>query len=742
MNRYILQDQKIPESKKTKLWDMSHVNNYLEYRGSVNQNDRREEQLKCWKYYHGYNDVEKQKNNAVVTKPYGFSLGIEYMHYPLISSIIEQVVGEWMTRPVKKKTYVMNKEGKAKKLDQMFAMVTESILREANEDPEIQEALGFVPETPNPEIELPEDIEDFIENGDFKTTSEEVSDLILEQVLEVKNNKAKLKDLLVDVLVQDEIIASIEKKDGHPSIKRENIFECDMDWNPEEEIQKDPQYFIKDKYLPFNEILNSYELSKEEEAILKSYSSLGRTSMVSSGDGYDDPKNRNEYWFTNSGDIMQIRCVEMFWISKRQLSAKVTINKKTNEEIYKLIPEGYNVKKIDNIKTIWVDYQRHILMVGPDLVLESGPVNERNSRIDDPKKDILNVVGLKRNNFMNAPMQSAAKKLLQLQDFASELLFELRLAMRRNMGKVLVYDSAQIPKQFLKSGGYDSAVNRVMHHAKKDQFLIINSQDRNARYAFNQFTSLDLSSHGMMNDIIATLALVEQLGAKFVGVSQERGGTVDQYQSATGTERAVAQSTARTEVYINPFENFIEEVLMKVLMKAKHVYEENEVVPYILGDLKTKFLQVYPAFFQDDIGVSIASNFTDQKKKQIIDSAAQQAFSSAQTPELILELIKILNSDTASESERILRRGIKQLAKLRDENNKAMQAAEQTRAESMAAETDKEHNLKREGYQKDVIVAQIQADNKSIIATSDRINQNRIKLAELENDALKAKPQG
>lgn len=739
--QYILQNQKIAESKKTKEWDKNHVLQYVHNKGSIVNNYRRELQLKAWKYYYGVIDQEIEGKVKMVTNPYGYSMGLEYTVYPLIASLIEQVVGEYITRPTNRKVYVINKRAKTKKLDDKYAMITEEILREANA--ELSEAMGFTPDTPNPDMELPEDIEEFFENGDYKTESEEVSDIILRQVLDVKGNADRIKDLLVDLLVQDDCIADVTKGQSHPVIERCDVFETEIDWDPEKEIQDDPQFIIKSKFLSFNEILNTYDLSKEEEAELMSYASINMNSSFAAEDGFDMPGSKYNYtdWFRrNEGNPMRVRCTEMRWISKREVRAKVSKNKHNGKDIYKIIPEDYKVKDSDNIQSIWIDYKRHVFMIGPNLVLEHGPVldkkgePERYSFIDQPKKDTLSVVALRRNSFVTTQLNSMAYKLIQLQEMASECLWEMRLAMRRNTGRVLVYDASQIPKQFLKSGGYHNALNRVMHHAKKDQFLIINSQDKQARHAFNQFTSLDMSTRGMMQDMMNMLVLIENLASKFVGVSQERAGNVGQYQSATGTDQAVVSSTARTEVYLNPFESFIEAVLKKVLMVAKYVYEENEVTQYVFGDLKTKFFKVYPSFYQDDIGVSIGSQFQEKRKKDIIDRAAEQAFTNANTPELILNLIEVLEAETSIESKKVLKRGIAAMSKMAQENQKALAEQNQQQLASKENIEANKDGIEKLKIKKDIVVAQIREAGEGIRQNKELIHKAGVSLMELEQE--------
>lgn len=738
MSLYILTNQKISDKEKTIEWHKDHIRSFVNFDVGRTPSQRREMQLKCWYAYSCQQSEEHNKSTLPVTHPYGTSIGMEWIDYPLIESKMEQMVGEFMTRGVKRKTYVINKKAQTAKLNEMFDMISEEVLREFNQ--EIGKDLGFTPETAAPEKELPPNIEEFFEQG-YKTISEQTSDTILNQVLVSKKNIDKVKDLYLDFLLYDECIGYIEEKDGSPSIRKLNIFETELDYDPDAEVQTDPQYLIFNKVLSYNEIINTYDLSDDELATLKSYMSINANSPINDDDEFNTGGMDVNYgnWISGDKNNLRVRCVEMIWISQKKVSVKVSINAKTGKEIYKNIPDDYKSRKSENIKSIWVQQKRHCLMCGPDLVLEWGVDNQRASRIDNPKKDSIFVTAIRRNNNLSRmQMRSAAYKLLQLQDFASECLFELRLAMRRNNGRVLVYDAAQVPKQFLKSGGYQNAINRVMHHAKKDQFLIINSADKQSRYNFNQFTSLDLSTKGLMQDIFNMLGLIEELAGKFLGLSPQREGNIDQYESATGTERAVSQSTARTEVYVKPFESFLKHLLDKVLMKGKHVYEEGEVAQYIFGDLKTKFFKVYPEYFQEDVGVYIADNFAEQKKKSVVDSAAQQAMSNAATPDLILSLIETLNADTAGESEAIFKRAVKAMNKLKEQEAQANAEAQKSAQEAEAAIEKGKVDLKREEFQNNLDVKMLELEAQGLREFNKTQSTEKTKLADIEKDLLLA----
>lgn len=736
---YQLPDQKIKESLKDEIWHMNHIDSYLYQTVRESHLSRREEQQKAYNNYYCLNVSDKKH----ITHPHGFYLGVPYEQYPLIESKIDQLIGEYLARKLKKKTYVINKRAKTAKLDAMFSDISEEILREANKDFETD--LGFVPGTENPEKELPQDIEEFY-SKDYKTVSEQVSDDVLKQVFDVKGQGKKIKQVLTDFLITEEGHIIISEENGHPCLLRVSPFDIETDLDPNEEININQTARLFRRFYSKNELINTFDLTDEEELSINNM-----FNSFSMGTPYTSSFMRGkEKYFTQINQEWFVLVTEMKWKSKKKMRVKSFINEKNGKEIFSILPEEYKKRKGDNIKTIWIDQKRFCIMAGPNICLDFGIDLEKYSRIDNIKSDSLDIVSIVRN-YPNSQgvIRSVAKKLEQLQDFASEVLYEIRLAARRNPGKVFIYDTAQTPKQFLKTGSgptaFDSAMSRVQHHIKKDQMIMINSHDKNVRNSFNQFTAVDMSNRGFIQEMSELLMLIEDLASKFVGISPQREGQVQQYETTGGIERAVTQSTARTEIYFKPFDWFMEKVMEKVLMKAKYVYEENQISQYIFGDLKSKFFKIYPEFFQDDIGVYIGDSSLEQKRKMIIDQAATQSLSQAQTPDLILSLVETLNAEYASESEAIFKSGLATMEKSKEEERKFQAEQNQITAETAQKRLESEENLKREGFENNLEVARIYANNKSFTENAKNNTQKSIKLADIEKEfelaSLKEKKQ-
>jgi len=746
-NQFELPKQRRPESQWTKKLYIEHANRMIQFLGTKAFHQRNETISDLYRTYSCEKTKKENEADKTITEQYGYELGVDFMVYPLAEMVVDQLVGEYLSLPLRKKTYSINKAAINKRLDEKVKYISEDILRAENKKLEGQ--LGFKVDTENPEVDLPDNIEVFF-SKEYKTLSEELSDDIIVHFLDVKKESRKIKTLLQDFLISEQATGFIDEKDGHPTLVRTRYDETYNDMNPDEEVQTDINIFAHSPYMTLNEILNKYDLKEEEITKVEDvFTSLSSGKLIednfsygknSTGSAFQNCENGTSYqnWYEGSA-THRLRTVKMLWRSRKEIRAKVHINKVTGEKEYTLLKPTDKVRKRDRVEKTTFEVIRYVDMLGPEICLGYGEYKQRLSFIDNKKKVRLPVIHLRgRNTMYSGEIRSVVAKVKPLQDLASQILFELRLAIKANNGRILVYDTSQIPKQFLDTYGKENAINRMLHHIKKDKILLFNSKDKQSRATFNQFTALDLTNKGQTQDLINALMLIEDLARKFVGISKERQGEVDQYQTKGGTDTAVRQSNARTEIYFNPFDEFVQSILDRTLAKSKHIYKAGQVFSYVFGDLMTKFLTIYGEYFNDDIGVYLGNRFKDKRDKDIIDQAAVQALGNATEKELILDLINVLQGDSASESKAILEKGLASLQKMQAESAKAAQEAEQAKQQHEQVLQDKKDQVVRDGHAKDIEVAHIYADNKAFTENEKNQSQELQTAAKLALEAEKS----
>lgn len=730
---YSFPEQDIPASKKDETWHKEHAMNAVSFLNAQTYADSNEAFTNLYDAYLG---VLSEKQAKIIQKtllePYGANLGVPYMVYPLVKDKIDQIVGIYMERPIKNRPYTIDKESVARKLEYKLDLIEEEIFRELNT--QFKEMTGIELDTNNPQIKLPNDIEEFMVK-DYKSVEEDIANDITIQFLEVEKNKRLISDFLKHLLISEECHGKVFIDNGiikwraiHPKNKI-------TDLDPNTNVNDNPNYFVEYRAMNENEILNTFQLTSDQKQKVKDYFKSDFLEQRSATGNEIDFNG----WYVRDNKTNRVIVVEVDWKSRKTVKYIEDTNKHTGEPIVKKLPEDYKDKErdADRLRKLIIFEHRYCIMLGPDLVLEFGEREYRNSRKSNMRDIMLDTVSLKLNNTLGASgIQSVAAILLKLQDFASELLFTLRLTAKKNKGRIMVYDVAQTPREYLKNGDFNSGIHRMLHHATKDSMVFINSKDKASRYSFNQFTSVDLSNKEALQDIINALQIIESLADKWIGLSPEAQGDVGQYQTASGSDKAVKGSLIRLENIFMPFDNFLQSLLDKVLIKAKQNYKEGEITQFIFGDLKSKIIHFSEKFFLADFGMYFGYPNKDQYKKQIIDKAAETLLANAQAEEMILAAVRILAEDTASEAEAILVKAIDSKNKLLAQSQEQQSQMIQQQQKAQMEEKEKDRDVSREAHLKDVIVADIYADNKKEIEKIKQGSENDRTLAQIEKEFL------
>lgn len=718
MSYYSFPDQTIPETEKDKEWHKQHVLGYVDFSLSSIYSQRRKEIKDIYdKYLQILSDKDKIAKCQTVTGRLGQEFGPQYYVYPLMKIKIEQIIGDYRLRPTKRRCTVNNPRAVSEKLDTKVAYIAEDLVRQVHEEINAEENIQL--ESENQDLELPNNIEEFFQK-DYRTLEEENGEDVLYQLLEVNKEKEQIYKAIHHYLIAQEVPMFIDHKNGHPSLYVPHPLECYYSNDTQKDIQDDVDYFVHDRFMSINDVYNQYNLTKEEKEELKSYINASK----------EGKSGFTEYMYREEADDSHVRVINMVWKSRRQIRTKRFKNKSTGRTESRILETDYKVRKSDDIRTINVEDSRTITMIG-DLVLDFGRLKNQIQRIENPKKRHLPVVVLiGGNTFLNAPLDSLAKRLEYLQDFASEILYEIRVALRKNDGYALGIDTSLLPPQWAKMGP-DKALEKALFYLKRDGVVVFNSKNKKGgSYA----SSFNISQRGRIQDLFSMFQMIDRLADDVSGVNDAMQGKSSPYDTATGIENKMIQASSRIEIHYGLFDSFVDTVLERLIGLSKYIYEDSDVFHYIGGDDQAKFLKLSEKYPLVDLGIHIGDNREEARKKKNIDAMATEAFSNAQTPEMLLELIKIYNTMNSSEAEAVLRKGINSMAELRRQEMEEQNKLQQQSLENERKSKEDDNQLTREGHQKDISVAKIYADNKANDTATKEDNANLRKQAEIKRD--------
>ena len=167
----------------------------------------------------------------------------------------------------------------------------------------------------------------------------------------------------------------------------------------------------------------------------------------------------------------------------------------------------------------------------------------------------------------------------------------------------------------------------------------------------------------------------------------------------------------------------------KVCNLMKLAWAGGKRAGYVLGDGGYKLLDILPNIALNDYGIYVNEGAKDDAVKQAVTQLSQAALQSGNIG--LLDVIKILKSDSLSEAEHVLENGIKEMQAQAQQAQQAQQEAMQMQAQQAEISREHETNMKeidaksrlevaQENTRGKIEVAQIQADLDANI-TSDKL---------------------
>ena len=321
-------------------------------------------------------------------------------------------------------------------------------------------------------------------------------------------------------------------------------------------------------------------------------------------------------------------------------------------------------------------------------------------------------------------VNSLVDVLKHIQTLYNVVMYHIELTLSRAGGKAVVYDVSQMPSNI----GMD--MQTVLYHIKNDGIIPINSRDEGSDTArFNQFGQVDFTLSSSVQQLINLKLMLEQTAGQVCGITPQREGAVSQYEAVGNVQRTVMQSNLVTESWFFQHSEVKKRVMEKVCNLMKLAWAGGKRAGYILGDGGYQLLNITPDVSLNDYGIFVNEGAKDDAVKQAITQLSQAALQGGNIG--LLDVIKILKSDSLSEAESVLENGIKEMQEQAQAAQQAQQEAMQMQAQQAEVARQHEASMKqidaesrlevaKENTKGKIHVAQIQADLDADV-TSDKL---------------------
>jgi hypothetical protein len=266
---------------------------------------------------------------------------------------------------------------------------------------------------------------------------------------------------------------------------------------------------------------------------------------------------------------------------------------------------------------------------------------------------------------------------------------------QKGNGKFAVIGASLLPS--VKGMGGEDAQEKFTTMAQNLGFVLVDDSTQGQAASMQYgLKVLDLDESDRITRLINLSMLVEQQGFMQLGITPQRQGTVSASETATGTQTAVSNSYAITEIYFENFSNYRRRKLQMLLEMVQYVESlgEGDInLSYTTSDLGRAFIQVNKTdIMLKDLGVYVMNSADQQRKKQIVEDLILR-----QNQQLmpLSELINIIKLDNLTDIQ-------KSLAEKEAEQQQQQQAQQQQQSEmqqqqlqAQAEEKEKDRQLKK-----------------------------------------------
>jgi len=600
-------------------------------------------------------------------------------HYSIITTPINELVGEISKRPDTFRVKAFDDDSQAEELEYKTGVLQEYVINEAKQKILQNLAMqGQNPEEVDPE-ELDkmtmEDVKDQLDN--YTSVAEKWANHVLTCQKAEFNLKEKSEDAFRDMLISAREFYHIYEDNSKLGFNIE-VANPKNTWfltTPDRKYISDPTGRAQGAYaagtvqvMELSEIIESIpDLTKEEiDHLRSSLQDYGLINVRESNLGNPDaiPGQDSVQYDTYDPAVLQTRMiiesemkenddglkdflgltsnvssfgykyvvVRAYWISKKKIGKLIYTDEMGNEQSM-LVDESYKSGTIPtqiSLEWGWINQWYQGVKIGPDIYHIK------------PYK-LLNycpIIGL-THEIKNTEAKSLVDLMKPFQVLYNVCMNQLYKLLEKEVGKVYLTSIRHIP--IPKDGDAQDALDVWEMEARNRGVMFIDDSPENLKSpsSFNQFRDIDLTR---TQEIQSRYNLAMQLKNEcweLVGMSKQRMGSVSASESATGTNTAIQQSYSQTEPLFVAHEYIMGQLYQAIIDAALYVEAKKpqSTLSYITSQGESAFVQVNGSELRfRDLKVFLTNRPEDQQMFQEIRALSQAVLQNGGSLYDIIEL--------------------------------------------------------------------------------------------------------
>jgi len=678
-------------------------------------------------------------------------------HYSILTTPINELVGEISKRPDTFRVKAFDDDSKAEELEFKTGILQEYVIQQAREQI-LEKAAIAGKEVDEEQLQqmTAEDIKDELDS--YTSIAEKWANHVLTCQKAEFNLKEKSEDSFRDMLISAREFYHIYEDNSKTGFNVE-VANPKNTWfltTPDRKYISDPTGRAQGAYaagmvnvMELSEIIETFpDLTKEEidhlRSSLQDYglinvreSNLGNESVAPGIDSvtYDtyDPlvlqtrmMIEGEMKENNDGlqDFLGLTSnvssfgykyvvVRAYWISKKKIGKLIYTDEMGNEQSM-LVDENYKSGTIPtqiSLEWGWINQWYQGVKIGPDIYHIK------------PYK-LLNycpIIGI-TYEVKNTEAKSLVDLMKPFQVIYNVCMNQLYKLLEKEVGKVQLMSIRHIP--IPKDGDAQDALDIWEMEARNRGVVFVDDSPENLKSpsSFNQYTSLDLTR---TQEIQARYTLAQQIKNEcweLIGMSRQRMGSVSASESATGTNTAIQQSYSQTEPLFVAHEYVLGQLYQAIIDAALYVesHKPQSTLSYITSEGESAFVQVNGSDLKfRDLKVFLTNRPEDTQMFNELRQLAQPLMQNGGSLYDVIELYSTKSMRQMKKTFKTLRdkQDAMQQQQMQQQQQQMEQQGQIAQAQIAQAQQMKEQDIANENYQNEL----------------DRINKKEIALINAES---------
>ena len=772
---YKLGNQRLSYAEKTandNEWGKEQVDAIISFEDSYNSVDYD----RMLSNYRLYNNIIDQDELRKECNPLNIQVGqfeSEIKPYNKTYNKIQVLLGEEAKRPFNFKALLINPTGARRKLEQKKEMIKAQLT--AMFQKELQ------PEDPNnqqPPAESLEDLERYL-----STRFLSMQEIKVSQILKYIIKKERIKDKRNDSFKHGAISGMepiwVGIRNGEPVVEVLNSLGFFFRKSPETKYIQDGFCAGYRTRLSVRDIIDRYHEDLSDEDIAFFYEKLSGLNGIDPdivgkemrykgynksfetryyGEGHARSRlDEGSYLSENDNYSDDYEVIHVEWVSETKIGF-LTVPDEFGELVVKLVGEDFPTDEAEKIKyknefgntvttyvfpdgtsLVW-DYIPEVwegTKIGENKYVNVRPKPDQYRSIENPYSVKLGYHGVIYSS-MNAPAVSLMDRMKPYQFLYILAIDKFKKLIARDRGKTMPIDTSTLDPEM--------NLEKTLYYLEELDYEIYNSlavadgdgMDGALAHSRGKEQIKDRSNISNIVNYIQILEYLENMIGEAAGVTKQREGQIQTYDTVGGTQQSIVQSSHITEPYFALHDHLWAEVLSSIVQTAQVAWSNKSIVKqYVLDDGTIAMLNLEGNEIDNEsFGVFISNNSKDFEVFETLRQLTQPLIQNNKIE--ITDVIKILSAESPQELERELTYAINKKKAQEQQMQQEMQQQQiDAQAQNMQAQIEHEINLHEMDNDTKIKVAEIQAFSRQIdqdINNNGVPDQLEIEKLRLEND--------